>query len=59
MRLMNPILKEFIGKFVILYFDDILIYKKSNKHYVKHLKLVCQPLREELLFSNLDKCAFI
>lgn len=45
MRLVNHVLREFIGKFFIVYFDDILIYRKSYKH-VEHLKLVCQTLEK-------------
>ncbi|KAF8116007.1 hypothetical protein N665_0024s0032 [Sinapis alba] len=58
MRLMNHILRSFIGHFVVFYFDDILIYSKSLDDHKMHLKSVLEVLRKERLFANPGKCTF-
>jgi hypothetical protein len=58
MRLMNEVLCAFIGKFVIVYFDDILIYSKSMDEHLGHLRVVFYALRDAHLFGNLEKCTF-
>ena len=55
MRLMNHILHAFIGKFVVVYFDDILIYIKNLYDHLIHLKTILDVLRKERLFANLKK----
>ena len=53
MRLMNETLKEFLGKFVIFYIDDILIFSKTLEEYLMHLWKVLSKLRGEKLLINL------
>jgi hypothetical protein len=58
MRLMNHALRSFIGKFVVVCFDDILIYNKNLNEYLDHLRSVLGVLRTKQLYTNLKKCTF-
>ncbi|XP_040964752.1 uncharacterized protein, partial [Gossypium hirsutum] len=58
MRLMNHVLRPFIGRFCVVYFDDILVYSKNLDDHVLHLKAVLEVLRKETLYANLKKCEF-
>ena len=59
MRLMNEVLKRFLGKFVIVYLDDILILIKTKEEHLEHVRRVLQRLKGEKLMINLKKCSFM
>ena len=58
-RLMNYILHEYLGKFVAVYLDDIIIYSKGTlESHLDHLKQVFETLRRANLMIKLKKCYF-
>ena len=37
MRLMNHVLREYLGKFIVFYFDDIMIYSKCLDDHIMYV----------------------
>ncbi|CAI5476246.1 unnamed protein product [Closterium sp. Yama58-4] len=56
--LMKTVLSEFLGSFVVVYLDDILIFSKSKEEHVQHLQKVFEVLRREKLYAKQSKCEF-
>jgi hypothetical protein len=59
MKFMNEALKDFIGKFVIVYLDDILIFSKTKEEQLKHLAVMMKRLQQEKLLFIMKKSSFM
>ena len=55
---MNDVLWDFINDFVQCYLDDILIYSKTRKQHVKHVRAVLERLRDAGLQVDITKSEF-
>lgn len=56
--LMNDIFKEHLRDFVLVFFDDILVYSKNKSDHLRHVEIVLPILRKHQLFAKLSKCSF-
>ena len=59
MAVVNQILCPFIGKFMVVYFDDTLIYSTSHKLHLPYLRKVLSALRAASLYTTINKCIFL
>lgn len=57
-QMVNDILRPYLGKFVLVYMDDILIYSRTLAEHEEHLRIILQLLRQEKLYAKESKCEF-
>ena len=55
---MNHTFKAQLWKFLLVFFDDILIYSKTWEEHLRHLDEVLRILKEQSLFAKMYKCEF-
>jgi hypothetical protein len=56
--LMNKPFQPFHCNFVLVFFDDILIYKKTREYHIEYVDRALQLLQDRQLFVKWSKCAF-
>jgi len=56
--LMNEVFRKHLRKFVLVFFDDILIYNQSMTEHLKHLQIIFELLIRHQLVAKSNKCAF-
>lgn len=56
--LTNQVLRPFLRRFLLVFFDDILIYNPNIITHLTHLGVVLNLLRDNKLYANYKKCQF-
>jgi transposase InsO family protein len=56
--MMNRILRKLLGKCVVVYLDDIVVYSKTREDHVRHVREVLQALQDNSLYIHPDKSVF-
>lgn len=58
MRVMRQALRPFMDKFIVVHFDDILLYNKNREQLRDHLTQACSTFRATSLYATVKKCSF-
>jgi hypothetical protein len=56
--LMNDVLRPFLRQFILVFFDDILIYSSTWADHLRHLWAVLDEVQRHQLFIKRSKCSF-
>lgn len=55
---MNEVFRPYLRQFVLVFFDDILMFRKNPQEHAYHLRLVLEKLQQHQLYANRKKCEF-
>jgi len=56
--LIKHVFKPYLRKFILVFFDDILVYRESYSQHLQHLTTTLEVLRQNTLFAKKSKCSF-
>jgi len=56
---MNSILKPYLRRFVLVFFDDILIYSSTSELHSSNLRTILETFKNDQLFTKQYKCFFV
>jgi hypothetical protein len=58
-RLMNMIFQPVLGKFAVVYIDDIRVYSQNEEEHIEHLRTIFDIMRNNEIYAKKIKCYFM
>jgi hypothetical protein len=55
---MNRVLAPYLGKFCVVFLDDVLIYSRTADEHLEHIRLLLRELQRHQLNIKLSACYF-
>lgn len=56
---MNEVFRPFLRKFVLIFFDDILVYSRTKEEHSTHLQMTLAKLSKHKLYAKGSKCSVV
>lgn len=53
---MNDLFRPYLGKWIVIYIDDLAIFSKTHAEHLEHLRIALQILRDNKYYIKLKKC---
>jgi len=58
MRITSDLFADYLGQFMWVYIDDILIYSDTEQDQLKHIAMVCEKLKQAQFYASRKKLEF-
>ena len=55
---MNHLFNKQLRKFLLVFFDDLLIYSKTWEEHLQHVEQILAIMKEQFLYAKESKCEF-
>ena len=56
--LVNDVFRPYLRRFVLLFFDDILVFSPALELHLQHLRTILEMLLQHQLYAKRSKCVF-
>jgi len=58
MQIMSDLFTDYLGQFMWVYIDDIVIYSNTEQEHLRHITMVCDKVKQARFYARRKKSEF-